>query len=226
MPDRHVCRSGRILRTLGVVAGLRERKKQQTRDALSLAALRLCLERGWSAVTVEDVAEAAGVSVRTVGNYFPRGKAEAIASRHLDRMHAAADVLDARPTDEPLAESVTRAVLTQFTGEAGTDPTPPDPERQRATRFVLAAPELEAEVLRANAIAEQRLTEVLARRSGADPGRDLRPALTAALLVASVGFALNRWLAADPPVALEPLLREVLDEASRGFSVTGGEGKR
>lgn len=201
------------------MAGLRERKKQQTRDALSLAALRLCLERGWAAVTVEDVAEAAGVSVRTVGNYFPRGKAEAIASRHLDRMHAAAELLDARPPDESLAESVTRAVLPQFVGESTADgsDTAPDPDTQRAVRFVLAAPELEAEVLRANAIAEQRLTEVLARRSGADPERDLRPALTAALLVAAVGFALSRWLRADPPVALEPLLREVLDTASRGF---------
>ena len=207
------------------MAGLRERKKQQTRDALSLAALRLCRDRGWSAVTVEDIAEAAGVSVRTVGNYFPRGKAEAIASRHLDRLHAAADLLDARPADEPLTESVTRAVLTQFTGEPadGTDATPPDPDTQRAIRFVLAAPELEAEVLRANAIAEQRLTEVLARRSGAAPDRDLRPALTAALLVAAVGFALGRWLRADPPVALEPLLREVLDTASRGFDDPGGE---
>ncbi|WP_243653897.1 TetR/AcrR family transcriptional regulator [Pseudonocardia endophytica] len=210
------------------MAGLRERKKQQTRDALSLAALHLCLERGWSAVTMEDVAEAAGVSVRTLGNYFPRGKAEAIASRHLDRMRAAADALDERPVDEPLAESVTRAVLTQFTGGTteGTDATPPDPDRQRATRFVLAAPELEAEVLRANAMAEQRLTEVLARRTGSDPDHDLRPALTAALLVAAVGFALNHWLRADPPVALEPLLREVLDEASRGFSGPDGEGKR
>jgi AcrR family transcriptional regulator len=211
------------MRTLGVVAGLRERKKQQTRDALSLAALRLCLERGWAAVTTEDVADAAGVSVRTVGNYFPRGKAEAIASRHLDRMRAAADALDERPSGEPLAEAVTRAVLAQFTGETGTEGAPPDPERQRATRFVLAAPELEAEVLRANAIAEERLAEVVAGRIGADAARDLRPGLTAALLVAAVGFALNRWLRADPPVALEPLLREVLDEASRGFDGPGTE---
>jgi AcrR family transcriptional regulator len=207
------------------VAGLRERKKQQTRDALSLAALRLCVERGWPDVTVEDIAEAAGVSVRTVGNYFPRGKAEAIASRHLDRMRAAADALEQRPADEPLTESMTAAVLPQFTGEAddGTDAAPPDPAAQRAIRFVLAAPELHAEVLRANAVAEQRLTEVLAARSGADPERDVRPALTAAVVTAAVGFALGRWLQADPPVALAPLLREVLDTVAGGFDGPGGE---
>lgn len=207
------------------MAELRERKKQQTRDALSLAALQLCLERGWSAVTVEDIAVAAGVSVRTVGNYFPRGKAEAIASRHLDRMHAAADALEQRPADEPLAESVTRAVLPQFAGAEsdGTHDAPPDPDTLRAIRFVLAAPELHAEVLRANAVAEQRLTEVLAGRSGADPARDVRPALTAAVLVAAVAFALGRWLQADPPVALEPLVREVLDTVAMGFDGPGGE---
>ncbi len=207
------------------MAGLRERKKQETRDALSLAALQLCLERGWSAVTVEDIAEAAGVSVRTVGNYFPRGKAEAIASRHLDRMHAAADALERRPADERLTESVALAVLPQFTVEAGRDADAalPDPETLRAVRFVLAAPEIHAEVLRANAIAEQRLTEVLAARSGADPARDVRPALTAAVIIAAVGFALGRWLRADPPVALAPLLREVLDTVAGGFEGPGGE---
>lgn len=207
----------------GGVAGLRERKKQQTRDALSLAALQLCLARGWADVTMEDVAEAAGVSVRTVGNYFPRGKAEAIASRHLDRMHAAADALAQRPVDERLTESVTRAVLPQFTG--GSDEASlPDPATLRAIRFVLAAPEIHAEVLRANATAEQRLTEVLAERSGTDPGRDLRPALTAAVIIAAVGFALGRWLQSDPPVALAPLLREVLDTVSRGFDRPDDEG--
>ncbi len=52
--------------------GLRERKKRQTRAQISEIATTLFFERGFDAVTVEDVARAAGVSKMTVFNYFVR----------------------------------------------------------------------------------------------------------------------------------------------------------
>lgn len=52
-------------------AGLRERRKRATRQALIDAATTLCLERGFDAVTVTEIAEAAGVSPATAFNYFP-----------------------------------------------------------------------------------------------------------------------------------------------------------
>jgi AcrR family transcriptional regulator len=52
--------------------GLRERKKQELRRRLSDLATRMFLERGFDAVSVAEVAEAAGVSKMTVFNYFPR----------------------------------------------------------------------------------------------------------------------------------------------------------
>jgi AcrR family transcriptional regulator len=52
-------------------AGLRERKKQQTRRLLADTARRLFAERGFEAVKVADVARAADVSEATVFNYFP-----------------------------------------------------------------------------------------------------------------------------------------------------------
>ncbi len=52
--------------------GLRERKKQQVRDRISGVATNLILQRGFDAVSVAEIAEAAGVSRMTVFNYFPR----------------------------------------------------------------------------------------------------------------------------------------------------------
>lgn len=51
--------------------GRRERKKQQTRQAISDVATALFLERGFEAVTVAEVARAADVAVQTVFNHVP-----------------------------------------------------------------------------------------------------------------------------------------------------------
>ena len=50
--------------------GLRERKKQRTRELIAETALELFLERGFDAVTIADVAQHADVDVKTIYNYF------------------------------------------------------------------------------------------------------------------------------------------------------------
>src|SRR5688500_7564486 len=79
--------------------GLRERKKAETRKAIADAALALAVERGPAAVTVDDIAAAAGISPRTVFNYFAT-KEDAILGVDAERRRDLLDRLEARPADE------------------------------------------------------------------------------------------------------------------------------
>jgi AcrR family transcriptional regulator len=60
-----------LIHLLPMSTGLRERKKQQTRELIAETARRLFGERGFEAVTVAEIARAADVSAQTVFNYFP-----------------------------------------------------------------------------------------------------------------------------------------------------------
>jgi AcrR family transcriptional regulator len=191
--------------------GLRERKKRETRDALSLALIRLSVERGWDNVTVQDVAAAANVSERTFRNYFAT-KADAIASRHLDRMLRVAADLRARPAGEPLWDAITHAVTTQFAGGQ-----PPSRQWPDGVRLMLTEPEVERGFLQANATAQRELAAAIAERTGTDAARDLYPALVATSVGAAVGTAMELWLRADPPVPIETLIREALGQLRAGL---------
>src|ERR1700719_2009310 len=50
--------------------GLRERKRQQTRERLTRMAMALFHERGFEATTLDDIAAAADISRRSFFHYF------------------------------------------------------------------------------------------------------------------------------------------------------------
>lgn len=76
--------------------GLRERKKARTHRAISEAAIALFLQRGYDAVSVAEIAEAAEVSKRTLFAYFPT-KDELVVHRFADHRDESARVVRARP---------------------------------------------------------------------------------------------------------------------------------
>jgi AcrR family transcriptional regulator len=193
--------------------GLRERKKQATRQALSWAALRLAVERGVENVRVEEIAAEAGVSPRTFNNYFA-SKYEALAARQLDRSRKSAELLRSRPADEPLWDAIVHAMLRPLEDEGADDPTP---EWLAAIRRLLSEPAMLAEIGKIGMAHGNELAAAVAERTGTDPQRDLYPRLVAAAVEAAAHVATDQWLHADPPVPLLPLLREALRQLASGL---------
>jgi AcrR family transcriptional regulator len=202
----------------GARPGLRERKKHETRMALSWAAIRLTVERGWDNVRVEDIAAEAGVSPRTFNNYFA-GKGEAIAARHVDRARAISAGLRAQPPGKPLWEAITDAVLDRFAlGQDDDGDNGPDQEQWVAgLRVMLSEPALQAELVKASLAAEAEFAEAIAERTGTDLSRDLYPRLVAGVVGAAVTAASDQWMRADPPVPMSDLLREAFSRLAAGL---------
>jgi len=85
--------------------GLRERKKEQTRQLIAETARRLFTKRGFDAVTVSDVAQEANVSEGTVFNYFPTKE---------DLFYSGAEVFEAQLIDAVRDRRIGEAVLAAF----------------------------------------------------------------------------------------------------------------
>ncbi|HET8751325.1 MAG TPA: TetR family transcriptional regulator [Gaiellaceae bacterium] len=81
--------------------GLRETKKLQTRQAIAAAGMRLFVKRGFDHVTVGDIADEAGVSEKTVFNYFPT-KEDVFFDEVPERLEALADAVRQREPTQTL----------------------------------------------------------------------------------------------------------------------------
>jgi AcrR family transcriptional regulator len=208
---------------LGVVAnsGLRERKKADTRRALSDAALQLAFERGLDNITREDIADVAGVSLRTFTNYF-NGKYEALAYRQTERMRRSVAELRQRPADEPLWTAITRAVLTpleeDFADFDADENWVPSRQELAEVRKLLMSPQIRGAMSR-DLFDEWR--EAVAERTGTDPEHDMYPRLVVAVIRAVGDAAADAYVAAEPPVAITTLIREGLAAVAAGLPEPG-----
>ncbi|WP_328609694.1 TetR family transcriptional regulator [Amycolatopsis sp. NBC_00345] len=119
--------------------GRRERKKAATRQALSEAALRLFLERGFDQVTVAQVAAAADTAVTTLFAHFPGGKEALILGDGAER----AARLTAAVRERGPGVSILDALQAFLTTRGPFDPAR-SPEFRRSTDLVMRTPALRA----------------------------------------------------------------------------------
>jgi AcrR family transcriptional regulator len=90
--------------------GLRERKKQRTRETIAAAAHKLFIERGYHETTLPEIAEAADVATRTIFAYFP--SKEDILFSDLEQMKdALARAIAERPAGRDTLETVRDFIL-------------------------------------------------------------------------------------------------------------------
>jgi Transcriptional regulator len=176
-------------------AGLRQRKKQQTREALIDAALDLFLLQGYEHTTVDQIAAAAEVSPRTFFRYF--GSKEELLSHYMSTAEdALIRALAERPAEEPPFTAAAEAYRAFF--RSLEDASPQDKERFTKTRRVLAAePALLGVQFTRMAGMEERLTAEMARRMGVDPIADERPRIVVAMVGAAVRAGLTRLPTGD-----------------------------
>jgi AcrR family transcriptional regulator len=190
---------------------LRDRQRAQIRADIRRAAFRLFIERGYDAVTTEEIATAAGVSPRTFFRYVPT-KEELLLAPVRHGGAAIVNLLQQRPASEAPDVALSNAIITR-TRSFDRD----DCAEWRAA--LLVAPGLLGKVSIHQPADKERAVRLVAERMGADPDVDLRPGLLVHLAFAAADFAFQLWVRhADKP--LDRHVTEALD------AVTGPHWRR
>jgi len=192
--------------------GLRERRKQETRQAISDVATHLFAARGFDEVTIAEVAEAAGVAKMTVTNYFPR-KEDLVFDRAEAVEHHLADVIAARAPGESMlaairrdyAEAVARADVTLGLSSPA------------FAAMIVSSPVLTGRAREMLDRREQLLGDAIAAETGTDsPQQRLVAALLASPHRVLAAEASRRSLAGQPR---EQIWAVLAAEATRAFDL-------
>jgi len=186
---------------------LRERKKLATRRELRRVALRMIAERGYSNVTVEEIAEAANVSPRTFFNYFPTKEA-ALFGADPELAEATREAIVHQSPGEPVVTVLrtvmanqAKTVIDEF-AELGGEPLE-WLARMRASR---TDPHLHAARAAQMAAIERSLAEAIAERLGTTLERDPYPGLLASIATGVFRSSMSFWASSGGTVPLEHLV--------------------
>ncbi|MFI0366413.1 TetR/AcrR family transcriptional regulator [Actinomadura sp. 1N219] len=196
---------------MATTGGLRERKKETTRRALHDAAMRLTAEHGLDDVTVEAIADAAGVSRRTFSNYFG-GKEEALLYGAERRMRALLEAFESRPRGEP-SWTALRAALDE---QADADETPCAMLCAEQARLAREHPSVLARLLAHYAEFERDFADLIAAREDLPPG-GVRPRVLAGAFMTALRIATLAEIDERPARPLAETADETLTEMARPF---------
>lgn len=205
----------------------RAARKAQTREKLRLTAQALFTATGFEAVTVAEIATAAGVSVQTVFNHYA-SKEDLFFCERAAWVEGPARAVRERHPDEAPKVALRRYLLAAIEGYARAAG---DPHHRRMIEILEGSPALLAHERSLHEESVRLLGEALADASGcidSDPGASGRTVL--AEVTASVWMAAVRTIAIDvrvtPPapdderavLGTVDLLRTVLDELASGLN--------
>jgi AcrR family transcriptional regulator len=185
-----------------VKPGLRERKKQQTRERIASVALRLFAERGYDHTTLAEIAEAADISPRTIFAYFQSKEDilfcdEPLMYERLER------TLRDRPPGATTVDAL-RAFVSSFSES--------DEQAILRKRIIGASEGLRLSERARSAPMEELVTESIAQDLGNVGPDDIRPRLIAASVTAAFGAVRERLQdGVDEPIPHEEAL-EILDQ--------------
>jgi AcrR family transcriptional regulator len=188
---------------------LTERRKAATRLEVAREAVRLFTSKGVAATTVEEIAAAAGISVRTLWRYFP-SKEACVWPLLANGVQNLASSLSAWPRGRSIAE--------MFDEEVRPDPdTLADlPAMVALVRLTRTEPALRGVWLRAHDDAESVLIAALARRAGL-PEDDLRVKVHASMINSALRTAVEHHASGADPADLAEGVRAALRIAAGGL---------
>jgi mycofactocin system transcriptional regulator len=192
------------------------RRRSTTWDHISNVAIDLFAARGFDEVSVDEVAEAAGIARRTLFRYYPSKNALPWGDfdAHLEHMR---DLLADLDPGVPVRDALRTALLAFNTfDEAETAR-----HRQRM-RVILETAALQAYSMTMYAGWRAVVAAFVARRLGATPG-DLVPQTVAWTMLGVALSAYEHWLA-DESVSLAQALGDAFDTVSAGLDALGGPG--
>ena len=200
---------------------LRERKKLATRRGIRRVALDLIADRGFSHVTVEDIAAAADVSPRTFFNYFPSKEAVLFGADPSRAAESLARLVHDLPGRSAL--EVLRVVLTdqarrfaEELAELGGDPT----RWARQMKDAHADPQLRTAQAAHMAKVEAGFASALAERLGTDPSHDPYPIVLASAATGILRATMSFWAATGGTIPLDQLTDAAFLALADGFPET------
>lgn len=184
---------------------LRERKKLRNRRALAEAALRLFVEKGFDATTLEDLADEAEVSKSTFSRIFPAKEAAGIEAE-AELWSAYLATLAGRELSGPVLGELHQALAATVAAlDPGWD------ERFLATRrLIIAEPALLRYVEHYRAQAKEQVAATLAAKLGLSQ-EDLRPHMLAEITMTAFSLSGRRWVRRDGKDGRATLLHGLAD---------------